>query len=77
MQTDNNIKEVFTKLIPENKDSVRKQISDAYCVSPDSVKNSWIYGGQIPEKNAEGVKNIVRSVAQKQINELKKLLDCI
>lgn len=77
MDADNIIKEVFMKLISTNKDYVRKQVSDAYSVSPDSVKNSWIYGGQIPEKYIDGVKNIVRSIAIKQISDLQKLIDML
>lgn len=77
MQTTNDIKCIFSKLDSNSKNSARKQISDAYNVSIDTVKNRWIYGGEIPQKYTVGVRNIIRSVAQKQVNELQSLIDVI
>ncbi|MCY0967896.1 hypothetical protein [Chryseobacterium wangxinyae] len=71
------IKELFLKLDSQGKDKVRKQISDKYKVSIDTVKNHWIYKNETPLKNVPAVLNIIRTVAQRQVKEIQKLIDVL
>lgn len=77
MQTTNDIKTIFSKLNSDSKNTARKRISDAYNVTTDTVKNKWIYGGEIPNQHDTGVRNIIRTVAQKEVDDLQKLIDVL
>lgn len=70
-----NIKELFLKLDSQGKDSVRKQISEKFNVSIDTVKTHWIYKEDTPEKHVPAVLRIVKNVAQSQVNDIQKLID--
>lgn len=72
-----NIKELFLKLDSHGKDKVRKQISDRCKVSIDTVKNHWIYNNETPEKHVPTVLKIVKTVAERQIKDIQKLIDVV
>lgn len=72
-----NIKELFLKLDPSAKDEVRKKISEKFKVSIDTVKNHWIYNGNTPDKHKEEVAQIIKGIAENQVDEIQQLIDVI
>lgn len=71
------IKDLFSSLTSERKDSVRKQISETYGISIDSAKIHWIYGGSIPPQHVDGVLEILKKESKKHAADIIALIDAI
>lgn len=69
------MKELFLKLDTNSKDKIRKEASEKFSVSVDTVKNHWLYSGNTPENNFEGVVNILTKAAENHVEEIQSLIN--
>lgn len=75
--TKTKIKELFANLEQERKDNVRTILSNEFKISIDSVKNNWIYGGNIPPQNIDRVIEVLKIELKLQSDDILELIDTI